>query len=173
MSLSFDTVLCPAVELDALASLRYRVGSILTPASQVEVGVSGCEVLDAPYQPGLALSEGCEGDGEHGGEAEGGLDGDLLQASDPEAAQHEPLLRPAEQPLHAHPPFEELHQPAGPAYDEVRAREVLTDAEYRVRSEHPEIRILKFVDEGQPSDIIIEVAESDNADLIVIRARDS
>jgi nucleotide-binding universal stress UspA family protein len=47
-------------------------------------------------------------------------------------------------------------------------QEVLTDAEYRVRSEHPEIRILKFVKEGQPSDIIVEVAESDNTDLIVI-----
>jgi len=47
-------------------------------------------------------------------------------------------------------------------------RNVLTEAEHRVISEHPEIRILKFVDEGQPSDIIVEVAESDNADLIVI-----
>jgi len=43
----------------------------------------GCEVLDAPYQPGLALSEGCECYGEHGCEAEGGVDVDLLQAPDP------------------------------------------------------------------------------------------
>jgi len=50
----------------------------LDPPSLVEVIYgSGHEVLDAPHQPWLAVLGGCEGDGEHGGEAEGGVDGDL------------------------------------------------------------------------------------------------
>jgi len=53
---------------------------------------------------------GCECDGEDGGEAEGGVDADLLQSSDPEATPHQPLLGPAEEPFHAHPPLEQLHQ---------------------------------------------------------------
>jgi len=40
------------------------------------------------------------------------MDADLLQASDLEAAEEEPLLGPAEQPLHASPLPEELHQAA-------------------------------------------------------------
>jgi len=75
-------------------------------------------VLDAPYQLWQAELDGCEGNGEHGCEAEGGVDGDLLEAADPEVAEHEPLLRSAEEALHAHTLFEELHQPMGSTYDE-------------------------------------------------------
>ena len=65
------------------------------------------------------VSESCEGDGQHGCEAEGCVDGGLLEAADPEAAEHQPFLGSAEKPFHTHPPFEEFHQAACPAYDEV------------------------------------------------------
>ena len=69
-------------------------------------------MLDASHQIRLLAMDGCEGDGQHGGEAEGCVDSDLLQASDLEAALHEPLLGPAEQPLNAPPLTEEFHQAA-------------------------------------------------------------
>ena len=58
---------------------------------------------------------------QHRREAEAGVDGRLLKAPEPEAAQQKPLLRPAEQPLHAPPPLEQLHQPLCPTSHEVPA----------------------------------------------------
>ena len=48
---------------------------------------------------------------------------------------------------------------------------VLTDAEARVRSEHPELKMEKVLREGRPSSTIVEEAESDGVDLIVMGSR--
>jgi nucleotide-binding universal stress UspA family protein len=47
-------------------------------------------------------------------------------------------------------------------------REVLTEAEYRVRSDHPEIRIVKNIREGRPSALIAKEAEVLGVDLVVM-----
>lgn len=50
-------------------------------------------------------------------------------------------------------------------------RKVLTEAEYNVRSEHPELKMTKILREGRPSSIIVDVARSDGVDLIVMGSR--
>lgn len=50
-------------------------------------------------------------------------------------------------------------------------RSVLTEAEYRVRSEHPDLKMVKVLREGRPSATIVEVAKSDGVDLIVVGSR--
>lgn len=50
-------------------------------------------------------------------------------------------------------------------------RNVLTEAEHRVRSEHPELRMEKALREGRPSSTIVEEAENDGVDLIVMGSR--
>ena len=47
---------------------------------------------------------------QHRREAQSRVAGRLLEASEPEAAQQKPLLRPAEQPLHAPPSPERARQ---------------------------------------------------------------
>ena len=76
-------------------------------------------MLDAPHQPGLPIVDGGQGDRQHRREGEGSVDEGLLQAPEPEASQHEPLLSTAEQPLDAPPPLEQLHQSLGPSNNEV------------------------------------------------------
>jgi nucleotide-binding universal stress UspA family protein len=48
---------------------------------------------------------------------------------------------------------------------------VLTDAEDKVRSEHPELKTEKILKEGRPSATIVEIAEQDGVDLIIIGSR--
>lgn len=48
---------------------------------------------------------------------------------------------------------------------------VLTDAEDKVRSEHPELKTETILREGRPSATIVEVAERNGVDLIVIGSR--
>ena len=45
---------------------------------------------------------------------------------------------------------------------------VLTDAEDKIRTEHPELKTETILREGRPSATIVEVAERDGVDLIVI-----
>lgn len=48
---------------------------------------------------------------------------------------------------------------------------VLTDAEDKVRSEHPELKTETILREGRPSATIVEIAERNGVDLIVIGSR--
>ena len=69
VSVSLDPVLCPVVNW-MLRPLIDMGSALSRPCSLVDGdGGSGCEVLDAPHQPWLAVLDGCEGDGEHGCEA--------------------------------------------------------------------------------------------------------
>ena len=58
---------------------------------------------------------------QHSREAQSRVYSRLLEASEPEAAEGQPLLRPAEQPLHAPPPLEQIHQPLCPTSHKVPA----------------------------------------------------
>ena len=48
---------------------------------------------------------------------------------------------------------------------------VLTKAEARVRSEHPDLNVSTILKEGRPSATIVDVAEKDGYDLIVMGSR--
>ena len=50
-------------------------------------------------------------------------------------------------------------------------RNVLTEAEHKVGSEHPELKIEKALREGRPSSTIVEEAKTDGVDLIVMGSR--
>ena len=50
-------------------------------------------------------------------------------------------------------------------------QDVLTDAGARVRSEHPDLNVIALLREGRPSSTIVEEAESDGVDLIVVGSR--
>ena len=49
------------------------------------------------------------------------MDGRLLETPELQAAEEQPLLRPAEQTFHAPPPLEQLHQPPRPTSNEIPA----------------------------------------------------
>lgn len=53
-------------------------------------------------------------------------------------------------------------------------QDVLTDAEVRVRSKHPDLNVSTMLREGRPSSTIVDVAENEGYELIVMgsRARD-
>jgi len=48
---------------------------------------------------------------------------------------------------------------------------VLTEAEARVRSEHPDLSVSTMLREGRPSAAIVDVAEKEGHDLIVMGSR--
>jgi len=54
---------------------------------------------------------------------------------------------------------------------EVFYKNVLTEAETRVRSEHPDLNVRTMLREGRPSATIVEQAEKDDVDLIVMGSR--
>ena len=49
--------------------------------------------------------------------------------------------------------------------------DILTEAEARVRSEHPDLNVSTTLREGHPSATIVDVAEKEGYDLIVIGSR--
>jgi nucleotide-binding universal stress UspA family protein len=67
----------------------------------------------------------------------------------------------------------------GPTIDVVQYQEkmkdvyqdVLSDAEARVRSEHPNLNVSTILREGRPSVTIVDMAEKDGYDLIVMGSR--
>ena len=48
---------------------------------------------------------------------------------------------------------------------------VLAEAEAKVRHEHPDVKVVTRLEEGRPSATIVDAAESDGVDLIVIGSR--
>ena len=68
-------------------------------------------MLNAPNQTRLPAVDGSYSNGQHSREAQAGVYGGLLKASELEAPQQKPLLSPAKQPFHAPPPLEQLHKP--------------------------------------------------------------
>jgi nucleotide-binding universal stress UspA family protein len=48
---------------------------------------------------------------------------------------------------------------------------VLDDAERELNTEHPDLKVVKILKEGRPSSTIVETAESDGYDLIVMGSR--
>jgi nucleotide-binding universal stress UspA family protein len=48
---------------------------------------------------------------------------------------------------------------------------VLTEAEKKIRSEHPDLKVVTRLEEGRPSATIVDLAENDGVDLIVIGSR--
>ena len=50
-------------------------------------------------------------------------------------------------------------------------QDVLAGAEARVRSEHPDLNVSTILREGRPTVIIVDVAEKDGYDLIVMGSR--
>jgi len=48
---------------------------------------------------------------------------------------------------------------------------ILNEAEEKVRREHPDLRVVTRLEEGRPSATIVNLAEDDGADLIVIGSR--
>jgi len=48
---------------------------------------------------------------------------------------------------------------------------VLTEAEARVRSEHPDLNVSTMLREGRPSAVIVDVAENEGYELIVMGSR--
>lgn len=48
---------------------------------------------------------------------------------------------------------------------------VLKEAEAKVRAEHPDLKVETRLEEGRPSATIVDMAENDGADLIVIGSR--
>ncbi len=49
--------------------------------------------------------------------------------------------------------------------------DVLSDAEERVRSRHADIKVSTILREGRPSAIIVDVAEKEECDMIIIGSR--
>ena len=78
-------------------------------------------MLYTPNQPRLTAPYSRIGHRQHSREAQSRVYGRLLKAPEPEAPQQQPLLSPAEQPLHAPPSPEQLHQPLCPTSHEVFA----------------------------------------------------
>jgi len=50
-------------------------------------------------------------------------------------------------------------------------KDVLEEAEAKVREEHPGLEVETILKEGRPSATIVDIAENDGADLIVIGSR--
>jgi nucleotide-binding universal stress UspA family protein len=50
-------------------------------------------------------------------------------------------------------------------------QDVLTDAEVRVRSKHPDLNVSTMLREGRPSSTIVDVAENEGYELIVMGSR--
>ena len=48
---------------------------------------------------------------------------------------------------------------------------ILTEAEAKVRREHPDLKVLTKMEEGRPSATIVDFAEKNDIDLIVIGSR--
>lgn len=48
---------------------------------------------------------------------------------------------------------------------------ILTDAEAKVKREHPTLKVVTMLEEGRPSATIVDIAEKDGVDLIVIGSR--
>jgi nucleotide-binding universal stress UspA family protein len=48
---------------------------------------------------------------------------------------------------------------------------VLDDAEKKLKTEYPDLKVVKILKEGRPSSTIVEAAESDGYDLIVMGSR--
>ena len=48
---------------------------------------------------------------------------------------------------------------------------ILTEAEAKVRREHPDLKVLTKMEEGRPSATIVDFAEKNDVDLIVIGSR--
>lgn len=47
----------------------------------------------------------------------------------------------------------------------------ITEAEEKVKQEHPNLKVVKKLEEGRPSATIVKIAEKEEADLIVIGSR--
>jgi len=64
-------------------------------------------------------------------------------------------------------------QDLGEYQDRMRAsyRNALREAEQRVKKSHPDLNVKTMLEEGRPSATIVDKAESDGVDLIVIGSR--